>query len=115
MTSITPLATQFLQGTVDILILHVLLAGPRHGYAIAEWLETASGGALQLEDAALYTALHKMEARGWVESEWALSDKGKRAKFYRLRAPGRAALRSRVKNWEQYVATIEQVLDTGAV
>ena len=107
------LPTPFLQGTVDILILHALAAGPRHGYAIAEWLERASGGRIVIEDAALYTALHKMEDRGWVESEWALSDKGKRAKFYHLRAPGRTELRTRVKSWEQYVATVSKVLGTG--
>jgi PadR family transcriptional regulator, regulatory protein PadR len=108
------LPTPYLQGTVDILILHALVAGPRHGYAISEWLEGASGGRIVIEDAALYTALHKMEDRGWVASEWALSEKGKRAKFYHLRAPGRTELRARVKSWEQYVATVSKVLATGS-
>ena len=107
------LPTQFLQGTVDILVLHALAAGPRHGYAIAAWLESASAGRILIEDAALYTALHKMEDRGWVQSEWALSEKGKRAKFYQLRPPGRAELRTRIKSWEQYVATVSKVLGTG--
>lgn len=111
----TALPTQHLQGTVDILILHALAAGPRHGYAIAAWLESASGGNVLIEDAALYAALHKMEDRGWVTSEWALSDKGKRAKFYQLRAPGRLQLRSRVKSWQLYVATIAKVLGTSPV
>jgi PadR family transcriptional regulator, regulatory protein PadR len=105
-----PLHTQFLQGTVDILILRALEQGPRHGYAISEWLESASGGNIVIEDAALYTALHKMEDRGWISAEWALSDKGKRAKFYQLRAPGRAELRNRIKGWDDYVATVARVL-----
>ena len=108
-----PLHPHVLQGTVDILILRALESGPRHGYAISEWLESASGGNIVIEDAALYTALHKMEDRGWISAEWALSDKGKRAKFYQLRAPGRAELRQRVKGWDEYVATVARVLGRG--
>src|SRR5215212_7451495 len=96
-----PVLPQLFQGTLDVLILQTLTGGPRHGYAIAEWLETASEGDVRIEDAALYTALHKMEDRGWVHAEWGLSGKGKRAKFYRLTAQGRAQLRSRVRDWER--------------
>jgi PadR family transcriptional regulator, regulatory protein PadR len=110
-----PLPTQFLQGTVDLLILHALVAGPRHGYAIASWLESTSGGNILIEDAALYTALHKMEDRGWITAEWALSDKGKRAKFYELSAMGRAELRSRARSWQRYVSTVTNVLRTEPV
>jgi PadR family transcriptional regulator PadR len=105
-----PVLPQLFQGTLDVLILRSLSAGPRHGYAVAEWLEATAAGDLQIEDAALYTALHKMEARGWVISEWGLSDKGKRAKFYQLTSTGRAQLRSRVRAWERYVACVDRVL-----
>lgn len=105
-----PVPPQLLQGTLDVLILQTLTWGPRHGYAIAEWLETATDGDLQIEDAGLYTALHKMEDKGWVDADWGLSDKGKRAKFYRLTAKGRTQLRSRVGQWEHYVASIGKVL-----
>src|SRR5215216_516491 len=105
-----PVPPQLFQGTLDVLILQTLLGGPRHGYAIAEWLETTTEGDVQIEDAALYTALHKMEDRGWVESKWGLSGKGKRAKFYRLTSRGRAQLRTRVNEWHRYVASIGRVL-----
>jgi transcriptional regulator len=97
-------------GTVDALILQALADGPRHGYDIASWLETTSAAALNVEDAALYTALHKMEERGWVDAEWGLSTKGKRAKFYRLTASGRRQLVSRVKEWTAYVEAVDRVL-----
>jgi transcriptional regulator len=106
------LPTQFLQGTVDVLLLHALAAGPRHGYAVAEWLESASGRKILIEDAALYAALHRLEDRAWVASEWGLSEKGKRAKFYRLTPAGRSRLRRSVKSWEQYVSSVERVLAT---
>ena len=105
-----PIPPQLFQGTLDVLVLQTLTWGPRHGYGIAEWLETNTDGDVQIEDAALYAALHKMEARGWVAAEWGLSEKGKRAKFYRLTPAGRAQLRARVKAWEGYVASIAKVL-----
>jgi transcriptional regulator len=101
---------QLFQGTLDVLILKTLAWGPRHGYAIAEWIESTTDGDLRIEDAALYTALHKMEDRDWIAAEWGLSNKGKRAKFYRLTNTGRAQLRARVRAWERYVASIGKVL-----
>ena len=105
-----PLPPQLFQGTLDVLLLHALRAGPRHGYAIVEWLESTSDGDVQVEDAALYTALHKMEDRGWISAEWGLSEKGKRAKFYELTPAGRAQLRTRLREWDRYVASIGRVL-----
>jgi PadR family transcriptional regulator, regulatory protein PadR len=107
-----PVSPQLFQGTLDVLILQALTTGARHGYAIAEWLEATSDGGVQIEDAALYTALHKLEDRGWVSSEWGLSEKGKRAKFYKLTATGKTQLRHRIREWEQYVASIGKVLRT---
>ena len=105
-----PIAPQLFQGTLDLLILQTLAWGPRHGYAIAEWIETTTDGDVQIEDASLYTALHKLEDRAWVVAEWGLSEKGKRAKFYRLSTAGRAQLRSRLREWQQYVMSVGKVL-----
>ena len=97
-------------GTLDALILQALAAGPRHGYDIAAWLEATSAEALNIEDAALYTALHKMEERGWIEAEWGMSPKKKRAKFYQLTASGRRQLTSRVSEWSAYVSAVDRIL-----
>ena len=97
-------------GTLDALILQSLVGGARHGYDIAAWLETTSAAALNIEDAALYTALHKMEDRGWIDAEWGLSPKRKRAKFYRLTASGRRQLVSRVSEWTAYVDAVDRIL-----
>jgi transcriptional regulator len=98
------------QGTLDTLILRSLMNGPRHGYDIAEWLEAGSGAALNIEDAALYTALHKMDTRGWISAEWGLSSKKKRARFYRLTPAGRRQLQARVQEWSAYVEAVDRIL-----
>src|SRR4051812_19460050 len=82
--------TSLLQGTLDGLILKTLSWGPRHGYAVARWISEISDDSLQVEDRALYVALHRLEERGWVESTWGLSESNRRAKYYRLTAAGRA-------------------------
>jgi PadR family transcriptional regulator, regulatory protein PadR len=102
-------------GTLDALILQSLVGGPRHGYDIASWLEASSGAALNIEDAALYTALHKMEEHGWIEAEWGLSSKKKRAKFYQLTASGRRQLVSRVSEWTAYVDAVDRILRPGTL
>ena len=99
-----------LQGTLDVLVLRALAGRPLHGYAVARFIHERSDGTFRVLDGALYTSLHRMEERGWVESEWGLSEKGKRAKFYRLTAAGRRALRSEAASWEQYVAAVAKVL-----
>ena len=99
-----------LQGTLDVLVLRALAGRPQHGYAVARFIHESSDGSFRVLDGALYTALHRMEERGWVESEWGLSEKGKRAKFYRLTAAGRRALRSEAASWEQYVTAVTKVL-----
>ena len=107
----TKVPERLFQGTLDALILTALAGGSaRHGYDIASWLEETSGAALQVEDAALYTALHKMEARGWIDAEWGLSVKKKRAKFYRLTPAGRRQLTSRVSEWTAYVDAVDRIL-----
>lgn len=101
-----------LQGTLDVLVLRALAGRPQHGYAVARFIRESSGGTFRILDGALYTALHRMEERGWVESEWGLSEKGKRAKFYRLTTAGRRALRSESASWEKYAAAVAMVLRT---
>ena len=81
-----------LQGTLDVLILRTLFSGPRHGHAIAKHIQRASEELLQVETGSLYPALHRLEAKGLIAAEWALSDKGKRARYYRLTASGRKRL-----------------------
>ena len=99
-----------IQGTLDLLVLKALVVGPRHGYEVARWVRDTTDGALEVDDGALYTSLHRMEERGWVESEWGTSDKGKRAKFYRITSVGRKALRTETEGWNQYVAAVAGVM-----
>src|SRR5258708_13113796 len=82
-----PTRVELLQGTLDVLILRTLLAGPAHGHAIAKHIQRTSQDLLQVETGSLYPALHRLEAQGWVAASWELSDKGKRAKYYRLPPP----------------------------
>jgi PadR family transcriptional regulator, regulatory protein PadR len=99
-----------LQGTLDVLVLRALSWGPMHGYAIARFIRSGSDGSFRIIDGALYTSLHRMEERGWVESEWGISEKGKRAKFYRLTTAGRRALRTETTGWNDYVAAVARVM-----
>ncbi len=101
---------EILQGTLDALVLRALSWQPMHGYAIARFIRNGSNDAFRILDGALYTSLHRMEARGWVESEWGISDKGKRAKFYKLTAAGRRALRVESSQWERYVEAVAGVM-----
>jgi transcriptional regulator len=99
-----------LQGTLDVLVLRALSTGAMHGYAVARFIHQGSDGTFTVLDGALYTALHRMEERAWVESEWGLSEKGKRAKFYRLTAEGRRALKAETADWNEYVAAVARVM-----
>jgi PadR family transcriptional regulator, regulatory protein PadR len=99
-----------LAGTLDLLVLKALSWDAMHGYNILGWLRRATDGELRIEDAALYPALHRMEARGLIASEWGLSENNRRAKFYRLTPAGRRALRSEAASWERYVALVARVL-----
>jgi transcriptional regulator len=99
-----------LQGTLNVLVLRALTWGPMHGYAVARFIRDGSHGSFNVLDGALYTALHRMEEQGWVLSEWGNSDKGKRAKFYRLTATGRRALRAETESWNEYAAAVARVM-----
>ena len=105
-----PRELDLLQGTLDVLVLRALSRGPKHGYAVARFIREGSDGSFKVLDGALYTALHRMEARGWIESEWGTSDKQKRAKFYRLTGAGRRALREETATWNDYVEAVARVM-----
>jgi PadR family transcriptional regulator, regulatory protein PadR len=99
-----------LQGTLDLLILKTLSWGPAHGYAIARWIDQLTGEVLQVGEGSLYPALHRLEERAWVESEWRLSENNRRAKFYHLTTKGRQQLRAESAMWGQFVDAVGRVL-----
>ena len=103
-----------LQGTLDVLVLKALSWGPRHGHAVARLIRGSTDGAFEVLDGSLYAALHRLEARGWVEAEWGLSDRGKRAKFYRLTGAGRQQLRAETTAWQRYAAAVGKLLEAVA-
>lgn len=103
---------ELLQGTLDVLVLKTLSWGPRHGYAVARWIAESSGAELQIEEGALYTALHRLEKRGWVEAEWGLSENNRKAKFYQLTGRGRAQLRAQSARWVRYSGAVTRILET---
>ena len=108
MPSKTPNA--LLHGTLDALILKTLAAGPRHGYAIATFIENASDETVIVEEGSLYPALYRMERRGWLEAEWGESELGRRAKLYRLTRAGRAQLAAETSAWRAFAAGVSKIL-----
>jgi PadR family transcriptional regulator, regulatory protein PadR len=101
---------ELVQGTLDMLILKTLAAGPLHGYAIVRRIQLASDAVLKVEEGSLYPALHRMERRGWIDAEWGLSDANRKAKYYRLTAAGRAQLKVAEKRWTRIVRAIAGVM-----
>ena len=100
----------FIQGTLDLLILKTLAWGPRHGYAIARWLEDTTDDALQIEEGSLYPALYRLERRGFVEASWGTSEIGKRIKVYSLTRSGRAQLKTESAEWNSFSAAVAKVM-----
>ena len=103
-------SVDLLQGTLDLLILKTLSWGPAHGYAVARWILQLTGEVLTVGEGSLYPALHRLEERGWVDTEWRLSENNRRAKFYTLTAKGRQQLRSETATWNQFVDAVGRVL-----
>ncbi|HEX6630381.1 MAG TPA: PadR family transcriptional regulator [Gemmatimonadaceae bacterium] len=100
-----------LHGTLDVLVLKTLSWQPMHGYAILRWIEQRTAGVLDVEDAALYKALHRLERAGAIEAEWGISENNRRAKYYRLTTAGRRALAAETTTWRRFSAAVGAVLD----
>ena len=111
MNNRTPPRIEFLQETLDVLILRTLRPGPQHGHAIAKHIQRTSEDLLQVETGSLYPALHRLEARGWVAASWEISDKGKRARFYHLTPSGRKQLATQQSQWEAFSRAMGLILN----
>src|SRR5213075_2015253 len=106
-----PKRIELLQGTLDLLILRTLLYGPAHGHAIAKHIQRTSEDLLQVETGSLYPALHRLEAKGWIAAAWEQSDKGKRARFYRLTPLGRKQLVVEQSKWKSFSRAMSLILN----
>jgi PadR family transcriptional regulator, regulatory protein PadR len=102
---------EVLRGTLDLLILKGASWGPSHGYAIARWIEQATSDVLRIEEGSLYPALHRLEVRGWIESEWGTSENNRRAKYYTLTTKGRAQLRVEAATWTRFANAVFAALE----
>ena len=111
-TTVTRPPLDLLQGTLDLLVLQTLSWGPAHGYAVARWIEQLTGDMLQVGEGSLYPALHRLEERGRIASEWRTSEHNRKAKFYRLTPKGREQLRAETATWGRFVKAVAKVLRT---
>jgi PadR family transcriptional regulator len=101
---------ELFQGTLDVLILKTLSWKAMHGYAVSRFIRETTDDVLQIEEGALYPALHRLERNGWIEAEWGLSENNRRAKYYQLTVVGRRQLRAEVVTWSRYSAAVAKVL-----
>jgi len=102
---------EILPGTLDMLILKTLIRGPMHGYAVAEFIQETTEDVLRVEEGALYPALHRLELRGLLASEWGISENNRRAKYYRLTAVGRRHLADETARWNRMIGAIGRIMD----
>ena len=100
------------QGTLDMLILQILSIGPAHGYAVAQRLDQISRAVVQVNQGSLYPALHRLEKKGWIDSEWAVSENNRRAKYYRLTTAGRRQLGRETEDWARFAGAVDLILRT---
>jgi PadR family transcriptional regulator PadR len=107
----SPMQSEMLQGTLDMLVLRTLVIGPAHGHTIAHAIERGSEAVLQIEHGSLYPALHRLESRGWIVSFWGTSDNNRKAKYYRLTPTGRTQLAAQTARWEEIVRAIGRILN----
>lgn len=101
---------KLLKGTLEVMVLKALSRGPLHGYAVSRWIEDMGGGVFDIQEGALYPAMRRMEGRGWVRSEWAVTETGREARVYRLTAAGRRRLSREAADWARYSAAMARVL-----
>ena len=101
---------EMVKGTLDVLILKSLSWGPMHGYAVSRWIRETTDEALQIEEGALYPALHRMQGKGWLEAEWGLSENNRRAKYYRLTTRGQQQLESETGSWLRFAEAVAKIL-----
>jgi len=99
-----------LQGTLDLIVLKALSWGPMHGFGLARWIQLTTEDALQVEEGSLYPALYRMENRGWIKAQWALTENGRRAKYYKLTAVGRRQLATETKFWDELSGAIGKIM-----
>ena len=102
--------TELLHGTLEVMILKALSWGRMHGYGVGRWIEQQGGDLLQIEEGSLYPALYRLERKGWIDAEWGLSEKKRRAKYYRLTPQGTAALRAHTSLWTDFSKAVASVL-----
>lgn len=107
--------TDLLRSSLDLLILKALSWRPMHGYAVSEWIQSATDDLLLLEEGTLYPALHRLERRKWISAEWGVSDNNRRAKFYKLTTAGRARYRAEVAVWHRHAGAIAVALKRTSV
>ena len=103
-----------LQGTLEVMILKALSWGPMHGFGVARWIRQTTDDELQIEDSALYPALHRMEHRGLIDADWGLTENKRRAKYYTLTTKGKQQLRARVTSWDRYSRAVSRVIHATA-
>jgi PadR family transcriptional regulator PadR len=105
-------ASELMQGSLDLMVLKALSFGPLHGYAVARWIARVTGDVLSVEEGSLYPALHRLEERGAVESDWGISENNRRARFYKLSSRGRQRLRAETASWHRFAGAVGRVLSS---
>src|SRR6187397_296390 len=108
----TPPPVELIPGTLDMLILKAVSRGPLHGYAIAQFIQSASAEVLRVEEGALYPALHRLEVRGWLRATWGTSENNRRARYYKLSALGRRELDNESEYWRHVASAVTRVMET---
>ncbi len=104
-------STDVLKGTLDLMILRALSWGPQHGYGVVKWIRATTDDALQVEDGALYPALHRLEHRGWIRAEWGVSENNRRAKYYQLTPFGRRQMIRELSTWRRFAEALGKIVN----